>query len=216
MTSHIPCRHAHLLVLCALLYCPLQAQQASPGSSSSRSKLKSTPAAFDQGTLIDGYYRNRFFEITYKLPYGWVDRTDRMQNESEPGKSQVLLATFARPPEAAGDTINAAVVLAAESVSSYPGLKSAAEYAAHVSDLTVAKGFKPMGDPQEFLLGSRRLIRSDFKKDLAGLTMNQSTLVLLTKGYVVSFTFVGGSDEEVQNLITGLNFSGSTKTSPKP
>ena len=173
-------------------------------------------ATFDQGTLADGSYRNRFFNFTYKVPYGWVDRTDRMQNESEPGKSQVLLAAFERPPEAAGNTINSAVVLAAESVSSYPGLKSAAEYAARVSELTAAKGFRPVGDPQEMLLGSRKLILSDFKKDIAGLTMYQSTLVWLTKGYILSFTFLGGSEEEVQNLVSGLSFPGSAKAPSKP
>ena len=66
-------------------------------------------------------YRNTTFGFRYPIPYGWVDRTKDMHEGSEPGKTEVLLAVFERPPEATGDTINSAVVFASESVASYPG-----------------------------------------------------------------------------------------------
>jgi hypothetical protein len=42
--------------------------------------------------------------------------------------------------------------------------------------------------------------------------MYQTTLVLLAKGRIVSFTFVAGSEDEVDDLIEGLRF-GSHKAS---
>jgi hypothetical protein len=39
--------------------------------------------------------------------------------------------------------------------------------------------------------------------------MRQSTLVVLARGYVVSFTFIGGTEDEVEELIDGLGFGAS-------
>jgi len=206
-----------LPVVCVLLCFCLQGQQTSPPSSSSRPKSKPTVLpSFGQGTSTDGIYRNVFFGFSYKVPFGWVDRTDRMQNESESGQSAVLIALFERPPEAAGDSINSAIVIAAETMSSYPGLKTADEYVARVTELTTAKGFKPAGDPQETIMGGRKFVRADFKREMGSLTMYQSTLVMISKGYIVSFTFIGGSEDAVEKLIASLNFGGAAKIPAKP
>jgi hypothetical protein len=37
--------------------------------------------------------------------------------------------------------------------------------------------------------------------------MFQSTLVVIEKGYVVSFTFIGGSEDEVEELIGNLQLA---------
>jgi hypothetical protein len=36
--------------------------------------------------------------------------------------------------------------------------------------------------------------------------MRQSTLVTLARGYAVSFTFIGGTQDEVEELVQGLSF----------
>jgi hypothetical protein len=36
--------------------------------------------------------------------------------------------------------------------------------------------------------------------------MWQSTLVVLVRGYAVSFTFIGGTEDEVEELVEGLSF----------
>jgi hypothetical protein len=41
--------------------------------------------------------------------------------------------------------------------------------------------------------------------------MRQSTLVMLAHGYVVSLTFIGGTDDEVEELVQGLSFAAATK-----
>jgi len=230
-------------------------------------------------------YRNSTFGFRYQIPYGWVDRTKEMNDqesddqpnpaaESPQGQlqgqlqNQVLLAIFERPPDAPGSTINSAVLIASESVASYPGLKKAGDYLDPLTELTSAKGFTPDGDPEDITIDSRQLIRADFSKilrpaadsadsaakDLANdsatdpaeapakapsqdtapsqnkdssqdknssqskaqLTMHQSTLILLTRGQILSFTFIAGSDDEIDDLIEGLHFGAATTPPPNP
>ena len=59
-----------------------------------------------------------------------------------------------------------------------------------------------------------QLVRGDFSKPLGNLTMHQSTLVMLKKSYVISFTFIGGSEDEVEEQVEGLSFG--LKTVPPP
>jgi hypothetical protein len=158
-------------------------------------------------------YRNPKFGFRYQIPYGWVDRTQEMQEGSEAGKSALLLAVFARPPGATGDTINSAVVIAHESAVSYPGLKKAEDYVGPLTELATAKGFKAEGEPYALEVESRQLLRADFVKTLNDkLTMRQCTLVLLAEGQIVSFTFIAGSEDELDDLMDSLHF-GAAKSS---
>jgi hypothetical protein len=184
------------------------AQEA--GSSSSKSKRNTEQHATHHtspSNTAETVYRNPEFTLTYKIPYAWVDRTQQMQDESaDPTKSKLLLAIFERPPEVTGDTVNSAVIITAESAATYPGLKTAADYLGPLTELTTSKGFKPAGDPYEFSVGTTTLVRADFLKELGKLTMHQSSLVLLRKGFVVSVTFIAGSDDELDELIENLSF----------
>src|ERR1700733_7751534 len=228
-------------------------------------------------------YRNATFGFRYKVPYGWVERTEEMREPAEPktdaangpeasssssnsdssnsgssnsgssnsgssnsgssnsgssnsgssnskaasqykseshksannksaNLSDVLLAVFERPPQATGDSVNSAVVIASESAAVYRGLKKAEDFLGPLTELITAQGFKPKGDPSVLEIDARELVRADFSKQLTDkLVMYQSTLVLLAKGQLVSFTFVAGSEDEVDDLIEGLRF-GSPKS----
>jgi hypothetical protein len=157
-------------------------------------------------------YRNPTFAFRFQIPYGWVDRTQEMQEGNEAGKAEVLLAIFERPPQAAGDTINSAVVIASESTASYPGLKKAEDYLGPLTELATSKGLKAEGEPYALEVESRQLLRADFVKPISvhatndKLTMRQCTLVLLAKGQIVSFTFIAGSEDELDDLMDGLHF----------
>lgn len=181
-------------------------------------------------------YRNSTFGFRYQVPFGWVDRTKEMREQSTPqpaeppqardssstktgsktgrqagaqsgNQGEVLLAVFERPPEAPGETVNSGVVIAAESVAAYPGLKQAVDYLGPLTELTTARGFKSDGDPSIAEIDGRSLVRADFIKPLTDrLAMHQSTLILLAKGKVVSFTFIAGSEDEVDELMDGLHF----------
>ena len=193
----------HAVVLVPLLAAALWAQQP---ASSSRAAPKVKTLISDPGSISQGVYRNSVFGFSYKLRFGWVDRTADMQDDSpEASKSRLLLATFERPPEATGDTVNSAVVIAAEPL--FAGMKTAADYFESLAGLTVAKGFQTANEPQELSLGTTKLVRGDFTKPRGTLTMHQTSLVLVQKGYAVSFTFIGGSEDEVNELIERLSFT---------
>jgi hypothetical protein len=160
-------------------------------------------------------YRNPTFAFRYQIPYGWVDRTKEMQEGNEPGKAEVLLAVFERPPEATGDSINSAVVIASERAASYPGLKRAEDYLGPLTDLATAKGFKAEGEPYAVEVESRHLLRADFIKPRGeNLTMRQCTLVWLARGQIVLFTFIAGSEDELDDLMDGLHFDAAKSSAP--
>ena len=189
---------------------PAQAQTKAAPAASSSAKLAATPPATpnDDARL----YRNATFGFRYQIPYGWVDRTQEMQAGNESGKGDVLLAVFERPPEATGNTVNSAVVIASESAASYPGLKKAEDYLSPLTELATAKGFKSGGEPYVLEEEGRQLLRADFVKTIGiktsddKLAMRQSTLVLLAKGQIVSFTFIAASEDDLDNLMDGLHF----------
>ena len=199
-------RAAGLLIL--FLALSLSAQQSSTGSSSSKNarpeqRVKREPAP----DLAQKVYRDPMYGFAYRIPYGWVDRTREMQgDDGDPAKGKVLLAAFERPPEAAGETVNSAVVIAQEPASSYPGLKTAADYVGPVTELATSKGFKSAADPSVLSIDGKELVRCDFTRDLGKVTMRQSTLIFLQKQAIVSFTFIGGSEEDVEELVEGLSF----------
>jgi hypothetical protein len=173
-------------------------------------------------------YRNAEFGFHFQIPYGWVDRTKEMRTQpaaadvegkpqtpdpkAKPGaaKGDVLLAVFEHPPEATSNSVNSAVVIAREPTTSYPGLKKAEDYLAPLSELTTAQGFQSDGDPSVVTIDARDLVRADFMKALTEkIAMYQSTLVMVVKGQIVSFTFIAGSEDEVDELIENLRFTGA-------
>lgn len=202
-----------------------QAQSPAQPSASSQSKsarkagsrVDSPP---DPGTVAHGVYRNPGFGFACQIPAGWVLRTDDMntlddegrkakgaQAVSDSGKAgRVLLAAFSRPPAARAEDVNASILIAAESVASYPGLTDPAQYFGPVTEIAKARGFEIDEEPYEFVVGTKTLVRGDFEKNVGSRVMRQSTLVMLARGYAVSFTFIGGTEDEVEELVQGLSF----------
>ena len=174
-------------------------------------------------------YRNVAFGFHYSIPYGWVERTKEMREQAaqtqsaagdanssaagakRPSKSgsEVLLAVFERPPQAMGESVNSAVVIASESTAAYPGLKKAEDYLGPLTELAASKGFKANGEPSGLTIDGREFVRADFTKALTDrVTMYQSTLAMVAKGQIVSFTFIAGSEDEVDELIERIGFAG--------
>jgi hypothetical protein len=203
------------------------AQSSTPSSQSPSSKQIKKPASvaaakLDAGAVSNGVYRNASFGFACKIPPGWVLRTEEMNSQGDEDEKadadkkateagRVLLATFSRPPEARGEDVNASIVIAAESAAAYPGLKDAAQYFGPVTEVAQAQGFEVEEEPYEFAVGTKTVVRGDFQKDRGTRVMRQSTLVMLARGYAVSFTFIGGTEDEVEELVQGLSFRVSAK-----
>jgi hypothetical protein len=203
------------------------AQPSTPSSQSPSSKqikrsASGAAAKLDSGAVSNGVYRNASFGFACKIPPGWVLRTEEMNSQGDEDEKadadkkatdagRVLLATFSRPPEARGEDVNASIVIAAESAAAYPGLKDAAQYFGPVTEVAQAQGFEVEEEPYEFAVGTKTVVRGDFQKDRGTRVMRQSTLVMLARGYALSFTFIGGTEDEVEELVQGLSFRVSAK-----
>jgi hypothetical protein len=219
-----------ICLFAVLLVCfPVHSQaQSSSSSASSSPKVVKKPAAtdsvLDSGNVSGGVYRNKTLALSCKIPAAWVLRTEEMNSRdaAEDGSGspstaktdsagRVLLAAFSRPPEARAEDVNSSIVIAAESVATYPGLKEAAQYFGPLSEVAKAQGFTEVEEPYEFAVGAKMLAREDFQKDVGSRVMRQSTLVMLARGWTVSITFIGGTENEVQELIGGLSFAAAAK-----
>ena len=214
-----------IFLFAVLLFCfPVRSQAQSSSSSTSSSpkvvrKPAATNSALDGGDVNGGVYRNKTLGLSCKIPAAWVLRTEEMNvqdaaddrsDSTTPAKTtsagRVLLAAFSRPPEARAEDVNSSIVIAAESVATYPGLKEAAQYFGPLSEVAKAQGFTEVEEPYEFAVGTRTLARGDFQKDVGSRVMRQSTLVMLARGWAVSITFIGGTENEVEGLLAGLSF----------
>lgn len=222
------CWARRLLFLLVVSGATAQAPQPGRPSSSSSKHAKSSSGRLvpdvDAGTVTNGVYRNRALGLSCKIPAGWVLRTEEMNTREQPdsdrnaaeGKSspqgnteenrggRVLLAAFSRPPEARGEDVNGSLVIAAESVMTYPGLSEAGQYFGPLTEVAKAQGFIVDAEPSEMQIGAKVVVRGDFHKDVGTRVMRQSTLVFLARGYVVSITVIGGTEDEVEELIEGV------------
>lgn len=211
--------HKALIAFCVLslsVAAQVQRKSATNGAASSKT-----------GTEDAQLYRNAAFGFRYKIPYGWVDRTAEMNSQEvqrdakadtdvssmkardsrAAEKAEVLLGVFERPPEASGEGVNAGVVIASESASSYPGLKKAEDYVGPITEVAISQGFKSAGDPYTVEVEGRQLVRVDFVKSRTStVTMRQCTLILLAKGRIVSFTFIASGEDELDDIMDGLHF----------
>ncbi|MCU1301366.1 MAG: hypothetical protein JWQ87_1650 [Candidatus Sulfotelmatobacter sp.] len=140
-------------------------------------------------------------------------KAENGQTAADPGKGgRVLLAAFSRPPEVRAEDVNSSILIAAESAASYPGLTDAAQYFGPLTEITKAQGFETDGEPYAFVIGTKTVARGDFHKDVGTRMLRQSTLVMLVRGYALSFTFIGGTDDDVEELVQGLSFGVSAKS----
>jgi hypothetical protein len=119
---------------------------------------------------------------------------------------RVLLAAFSRPPDATGQDVNASILIAAEKVATYPRLKEAAQYFGPLTEVAKAQGFTVDDEPYEMEMGTKVVVRGDFHKNVGTRVMRQSTLAFLALGYAVSITVIGGTEEDVEELVDGVGF----------
>src|SRR5207245_351156 len=83
-------------------------------------------------------------------------------------------------------------------------INTQSDYFDPIIELAEQRGFKVVNEPYEFTIGPRQLVRGDFNKPRGKLNMWQSSLVIIDKGFIVSFTFVAGSEDELDELIERL------------
>jgi hypothetical protein len=217
---------ATLAIVCAQVAATAQTSPSSSSAPAKSAAVKNRTAAssLDSGSVSAGSYRNPSFGLACKIPAGWVLRTDEMnttnreegrnsgsKTAAEGKEGRVLLAAFSRPPEARAEDVNASILIAAESVNRYPGLTEAAQYFGPVTEVAKSQGFAIDEEPYELEIGHKTLVRGDYEKDVGTRVMHQSTLVILARGYAISLTFIAGTEDDVEDLVTGLSFFTQTR-----
>ena len=189
-----------------LLVIALPAIAQSKPAPKTSATVKNSPATFDPGSVDDDTYRNVLFGFACKIPYGWVLRTKEMNGDDERSKGSILLAVFERPPEVNEKSVNATMLVAAEPMANYPELKQAVDYFDPLTEVVKSKGFTVANEPYSFPVGGHQLVRSDFSKQSENINAYQSSLVMLSHGYVVSFTFIAASEDDADGLVENLSF----------
>src|SRR3984957_20778644 len=139
------CLRLAAILVCGLSFCLTAATQTTaPSSSPSSPNHSKKPAApvdsgLEAGTVINGVYRNKTLAFSFKIPEGWVLRTEEMNapeedtvnstNAAQPPASSAgakgLLAAFSRPPATREHDVNPSSLAPAENAAAYPGLKAA-------------------------------------------------------------------------------------------
>jgi len=200
------------------------ASQSRPLSSSSSAQHVRKPSSaadstLDPGSVGNGVYRNRPRRCLQNSA-GWVLRTDEMNSRRPSDDPQRMIGhpgqsdntPRGNPPRAAarccwrrsrapgghGGRCELIIVIAAESSTSYPGLKDAAQYFGPLSEVATRR-IQGGNEPYQFLSGTKMLVRGDYAKDRGRRAMHQTTLVMLRRGYAISFTFIGGTEDELKS-----------------
>lgn len=197
------------LVLCSagLAQNSASAPAAAPTSSPKQVKPKAAGKQIlpDEGSVTDGTYTEKFFNLSCAVPSGWVVKTASMR-EGLAGQetSILLLSTFAKESPAAGE-VNPSLTITAESLSAYPEVKTAADYFEALSQVVTGKGFAVLNEPAEIEIGGVTFLRGDFQKEQNGITTYQASMIAIRKDYILAITAISGNEEELTPLLNRIH-----------
>lgn len=187
-------------------------------------KKKSLPEAFDYGNTVDNVYSNTYFDMTIPLNEGWyVTPKSQMDALNKQGQSMVagdntnlekaLKANAVRSASllylykhelGAPVTFNPSLLVIAENVEQFPGVKSGEDYLFHTENILKQT-------TMEFDIIDRSKIRtiggntfSSMRMDMTVATNNlrvqQEYMSRIEKGFALNFVISYINDEQKQEL----------------
>ena len=203
-----------------LLCLPLQTQNSPSGSKSAKAtQSEAKNGTTFSGQISNGIYQNVHFGFTCRIPQGWVIETKEFA-EGTPNSqgTHLLLSALQHSPGLPDTSVNSAIIITAEDQTLYPDMVEAADYFGPMTEFIKSKGFQVVREPYQVRVGGEDLDRADFRKDLDQIAIYQSTLVTIERDYILSFTFIAGSQQQVDDLLGGLAFrshTGPSRSKPK-
>lgn len=165
---------------------------------------KSQQRVPDDGSVTDGLYSEKFFDLRYSIPQGWVVRTPEMWQGIAQEGAVLLLSAFGKQSPASGE-VNPSVTITAENLSLYPEAKTVNDYFQSLSDLVKSKGFSVLNEPAQIDMAGVTFLRGDFQKQEGELTTYQATMVAFRKGYVLQVTAITGDEEQLTPMLNRLH-----------
>ncbi len=193
----------------------------------------------DNGKLIDGVYRSDFFGFQYALPQGWTvhgeetqkaimdtgkeliagdDQAKRSMMEAASKRTFQLLTVFEYPlgtPEKS----NRSIQLIAENVAFAPGIQTGKDYILNLrkvlADSQMQTEFE--GEPSEQNLDGITFYRQSMLMKVGSRPVYEAYYGAILKGYALSFIFVGGTKEGLEEATRSLeSFHKIAGASAKP
>ena len=169
----------------------------------------------DDGKIKDGVYYNSFFGFAFTYPKDWVVSDEamkaRIQERAEEYtdkrvklagmKDAYLILTVSRDPLGTSTgALNPTVLVAAEKVSHVPNA-NAKDFLLGYRALKVKDGIPSiLSEPVEFRRAGLQFFRDDYQGAIRGVSISQSTFVLIKKGYALVITFTGQDRKSVEEM----------------
>jgi hypothetical protein len=188
------------------------------------SNAQQTPSP-DDGSVDKGVYSNRFFGFSVTHPKDWVVHGEATNTRlREVGKERAassgalsaasseaslkntyqLLTTFQYPMGSAIE-VNPGFMLVAEKVSQAPSIVTGRDYLLHVRPMLLKTGVVPLNnEPAELMLAGQKFFRQDSRMQINGVTIEQSVLITVLKGYAIVFILSGKDRPTIDEMMTSV------------
>lgn len=174
----------------------------------------------DDAFIRDGVYYNRFFGFSFTYPKDWIipdealnERLKESANEEAARKGNLaqmkdayLLLTVSRHPLGTpGIALNPSILVAAEKISHVPGNPNAKDFLLGYRQIKVKQGIPSiLSEPVEFRRAGLQFFRDDYQGAIRGVSISQSTFVLIKKGYALVITFTGQDRKSVEEMAKSM------------
>lgn len=153
------------------------------------------------GIVVDGTYRNPYFDLVFPLPEGFYDATHELQGSKPLSQTFLLLVADRHTEHAVRDRI----LLYADDARYYRPSMSALQYLQKLTQAEVSlPGVVVRKKPAVLELNGEHYVRSDYSRTEAGITLYNSMIVGKVHGYWLLWTFVSASNEDLEHNIASL------------
>jgi hypothetical protein len=178
--------------LLATLWCfPSAAQEG-------RLQTHDEGAAPERGHFADRTYINDSLGLTYQLPDGFSANTDL--DDTLPGGSFLLMVA----DQHTGRPWKNRVLLVADDAKKYPKLTTAEYVAKYVKAKSQRLHAEMLQDGYRFEIAGKEFYRSDYKRTDNGLDVYEAFVCTKLKGYLLSWSFVSASKEELAQMASSI------------
>lgn len=155
----------------------------------------------ESGRFVDGVYTNEYFGFSYPLGGSWFVN-DLLKKVEHPGT--VLLLGVDRH---AGKPLRERIVVLADKANGYhPPLASVSEYVSKLAhSQTQVQRRELLRDAYAVDCGGRRCYRADYKENYSGGSVYRSFVATELRGFLLSWTFVANSQENLDLMVDSLH-----------
>lgn len=181
----------------------------------------STPT---DGSVSNGVYTNRFFDLSYTYPKGWMVHGDSLQAEVERiGKEKMVdsgalkaeeadraikrtfqLFTASRHPFGIANT-NAVVQLIAEDVRDAPAVGDGKAYLLAMRPVSAKAGAQfTRAEPTLITVSGRKFFRDDQRVQINKADIYQAMVMTVERGYAVGFIFTATDISGLEELVSSV------------